>query len=146
MSWSEVSRRYVDTPPEFYTPEVWRKKADDKKQGSSDEVVDWLTVGKTQLNIGVHDAYQQFEKTVSDLYRKLLKAGVAPEQARMVLPQSMYTEWVWTGTLLSWVHFYKQRTDSHAQKEIQEFAEMFDEPLEGLYPVSWQALKENYTP
>ena len=131
MSWSEVSRRYVDDEPEFFTPEVWRKRASDKKQGSSNtETVD-MPINKRTLWGFAEETYLQ-----------LIKAGVAPEQARMVLPQSMYTEWVWTGSLLSWSHFIKLRTDSHAQKEIQDFANMFVPTLEQLFPVSWKALND----
>ena len=132
MSWSEVSRRYVDSPPEFYTPEVWRKRAIDKKQGSIEETINEPAFMRTAFN-----------KLVS-YYNEMLDDGVAPEMARMILPQSMYTEWVWTGTLLSWAHFVKQRTEEHAQKEIQEFASLFIPTLEKLYPVSWAALMKHY--
>lgn len=132
MSWSEVSRRYVDDEPELWWPTEWRKRAEDKKQGSSDETVPepWLLrsdVGELVLS-----------------YNELIDDGVAPELARIVLPMNMYTEWVWTGSLLSWAHFVKQRTESHAQKEIQEFASMFIPTLEEHYPVSWKALMREY--
>jgi thymidylate synthase (FAD) len=135
MDWSEVSRRYVDTEPEFFVPDIWRDRAKDKKQGS-------LETGTTEDIIGSKDHNQW----CLDYYQDLLDSDVAPEQARMVLPQSMYTEWVWTGSLLAWAHFIKLRTHEHAQKEIQDFAAMFVPTLEELYPVSWKALMKGYTP
>lgn len=170
MSWSEVSRRYVDSPPEFYTPEVWRKRASDKKQGSSDETVEYITkhdgwykdpyFDPTECPIGNHHTtYSEYSEEVPldveykyhcvdalHLYEDMINSGVAPEMARMVLPQSMYTEFVWTGTLLSWAHFVKQRTEGSSQQEIQEFAKMFVDHFKRLYPVSWEALMENYQP
>jgi thymidylate synthase (FAD) len=141
MSWSEVSRRYVDDEPEFFTPEVWRKRADDKKQGSSDEVVEdpyfpWVDYGSA-------GDYNKYIEVCLGGYKGLLEQGVAPEQARMVLPQSMYTEWHWTGSLLAWAHFIKLRTEGSAQKEIQDFAKMFVPTFEELYPTSWKALMEH---
>jgi thymidylate synthase (FAD) len=138
MSWSEVSRRYVTGDPEFYTPEVWRKAASDKKQGSQEESID--------KPFFVSNEYEKVIRHASAQYAWLLSRGVAPEQARIVLPQSMYTEWVWTGTLLAWAHFVKQRTEAHAQKEIQDFAKLFIPHLERLYPVSWEALMREYQP
>ena len=136
MSWSEVSRRYVTGDPEFYTPEVWRKAAANKKQGSQEESID--------KPFFVSNDYEKLIRRATAQYAWLLSRGVAPEQARMVLPQSMYTEWVWTGTLLAWAHFVKQRTEVHAQKEIQDFAKLFIPHLERLYPVSWEALVREY--
>jgi thymidylate synthase (FAD) len=145
MTWSEVSRRYVDDPPEFYTPEVWRKRADDKKQGSTDEpVTELVPLLGTYSSYTPEENYEDVVSFTSDIYSNMLESGVAPEQARMVLPQSMYTEWVWTGSLLSWAHFVKQRTYPDAQKEIQEFASLFIPTLEGLYPHSWSALMDFY--
>lgn len=135
MSWSEVSRRYVDTEPEFYTPEAWRKRADDKKQGSSAETI---------VIKGSVDSVGQFYSEMQTLYRNLINQGVCPEQARILMPQAQMTEWVWTGSLLSWVHFIKLRTAPDAQKEIQDFAKLFMPTLEELYPVSYKALTEKW--
>ena len=127
IEYNEVSRRYVDSDPEFYVPDVWRKKADNVKQGSSDEdseygvIVDYLDRVKFQ-------------------YQDMLEWGVAPEQARMILPQSMYTEVIATGNLYAWANMYIQRTDSHAQKETQDLAKQIGEIIQPLYPVSWEAL------
>ena len=127
IEYNEVSRRYVDSEPEFYVPDVWRKKAENVKQGSSGEdseygvIVDYLDRVKFQ-------------------YQDMLEWGVAPEQARMVLPQSMYTEVIATGNLYAWANLYIQRTDSHAQKETQDLAKQIGEIIKPLYPVSWAAL------
>ena len=275
MSWSEVSRRYVDSPPEFYKPTSWRGRAEDKKQGSSDKTVTYqgqegkcpncnvtfTSVNNRQIycssscqskayrkthqgwrvsklerlkgsaarrgleidlspedipmpescaylgltldyesssitdnspsvdridntkgyikgniqtisnkaNIMKHNASDEdllkFCKSVlalhggyilpqSDsvdelynnlkvLYKDMIDKGVCPEQVRMLMPQSQMVEWHWTGSLLSWAHFIKLRTEEHAQKEIRDFAAMFIPTFEELYPVSWKALCEN---
>lgn len=136
IEYNEVSRRYVDSEPEFYVPDVWRKKADNVKQGSSDEASLW--------NHGMGTGYREEEYEVMDavksLYKHMLETGVAPEQARMVLPQSMYTEVIATGNLYAWANLYTQRSDSHAQKETQDLAKQIGETIQPLYPVSWEAL------
>lgn len=146
MSWSEVSRRYVTDDPEFYRPYPWRKRADNKKQGSSNETVEscWNSLFMESQNI--EQVYEDFLGSCETTYANMLEAGVAPELARIVLPQAAYVEWIWTGSLLSWAHFVKQRTDEHAQKEIRDFAEAFVPHLEGLFPHSWTALMEHYSP
>ena len=93
LTWNEVSRRYVDMEPEFYTPDVWRGVAENKKQGSSEEEIDINPHGR------VVDEYQTVLRSAKWTYEHLLDLGVCPEQARMVLPQSMMTEWYWSGTL-----------------------------------------------
>ena len=149
IEYNEVSRRYVDSEPEFYVPDVWRKKAEDVKQGSSDESVDEIVVQGWMRSLPEHlkdsmdvsDAYDSvMQETVMCLYKDMLHAGVAPEQARMVLPQSMYTEVIATGNLYAWANLYIQRTDSHAQKETQDLANQIGEIIKPLYPVSWEAL------
>jgi thymidylate synthase (FAD) len=136
IEYNEVSRRYVDSEPEFYVPDVWRKKADNVKQGSSDEASLW--------NHGMGTGYREEEYEVMDavksLYKHMLEVGVAPEQARMVLPQSMYTEVIATGNLYAFANMYIQRSDSHAQKETQDLAKQIGEIIQPLYPVSWAAL------
>tara|TARA_R110000787_G_scaffold84612_2_gene181278 strand:+ start:9716 stop:10354 length:639 start_codon:yes stop_codon:yes gene_type:complete len=128
MVWNEVSRRYVDSEPEFYVPYDWRKRASNVKQGSSDEVVNRLW--------GLDTLYKQ-QLTV---YNRMLKVGVCPEQARMVLPQSMYTEWYWTGSLSAWARVCKLRLDEHTQKETQDVAKLLDKEMLSLYPISWKEL------
>ena len=151
MSWSEESRRYITTEPEFFWPDKWRKKAENVKQGSSDEEV------KTYGHVwGFDYAEEDFRATdtIQDsaeyvlahcvtTYNKMLEAGVAPELARMILPQNMYVTWVWTGSLLSFVHMIKERSADGAQKETRDFAVMVAEVIEPLYPVSYKALMEN---
>lgn len=152
FSWSEESRRYVKTSPEFYWPDKWRKAADNVKQGSSDEEVALVTHYEyTTLPEGNKVTSQVAPRNLAEgavqwsvlCYNELLAGGVAPEQARMVLPQNMYTTWMWTGSLLAWVQMLKQRLDSHTQKETRDFAQMVDKIVAELYPVSYKALMEN---
>lgn len=132
MSWNEVSRRYVDSEPEFFYPDEWRKKPDGSiKQGSG---------GKHLDSNGWQDEYDQAVQYALDTYNSMLDAGIAPEQARMVLPQSMMTQVVWTGSLMAFAHVYKLRVDSHAQVEAQEFAKELDKVVRPLFPTSWAAL------
>lgn len=129
LSWNEVSRRYVDNEPEFYFPEYWRKKADNVKQGSSDEIANY--------NGQMADAavkYLSFE------YAAMLKAGVCPEQARMILPQNMMTEFIWSGSLYAFARVCNLRLDSHTQRETQEVAKMISEISNELFPESWKVL------
>jgi len=136
IEYNEVSRRYVDSEPEFYVPDVWRKKADNVKQGSSEEAVEHLDLHEFEDG----GYYYTYYDVLLGEYKRLLDEGVAPEQARMVLPQSMYTEVIATGNLYAWANMYIQRTDSHAQKETQELAKQIGEVVKPLYPVSWAAL------
>lgn len=140
FSYNEVSRRYVDSEPEFYMPDVWRKRADNVKQGSSGEGVDIHIYHGTNGKNGCEYPYGDSVEIALETYEHMLKCGVCPEQARMVLPQSMYTEYYVTGSLAAWVRAYKQRTDPHAQKEIQELAKQWGEIIEPLFPVSWKEL------
>ena len=132
IEYNEVSRRYVDSEPEFYVPDVWRKKADNVKQGSSDESVDYATMPS--------NLPAQAMEYMGEVYQRMLEEGIAPEQARMVLPQSMYTEVIATGNLYAWANLYIQRNDSHAQKETQDLAKQIGEIIQPLYPVSWKEL------
>lgn len=130
---NEVSRRYVDDEPEFYTPKVWRARADNKKQGSADA----LGVNSSMKSEGVTSTAWSYARHA---YSELLARGVAPEQARMVLPQATMTEWYWTGSLAAWARFYKQRTDEHAQAETGDVARVAGSIIAPLFPVSWVAL------
>ena len=138
IEYNEVSRRYVDSEPEFYVPDVWRKKADNVKQGSSDDSVESMVFGFSECH--PKEGYGTLLDYVAASYQDMLRAGVAPEQARMVLPQSMYTEVIATGNLYAWANLYIQRSDSHAQKETQDLAKQIGEIIQPLYPVSWEAL------
>lgn len=131
--WSEVSRRYVDEKPRHYTPEVWRKKAENVKQGSSEDAHPWQYV--------IHERYKESCKQAEWTYNWMIEGGVCPEQARMVLPQSMMTEWIWTGSLYGWANVYNQRKPgSHAQREVWPFASALADHMARLFPVSWEAL------
>jgi thymidylate synthase (FAD) len=132
FSYNEVSRRYVDDKPEFYIPDGWRQKADNKKQGSMEELV--------ASNKQMCDLYAELINFVSVTYAAMLEYNVAPELARMVLPQSMYTEYFVTGSLAAFARAYKLRSEEHAQKEIQDLAVEWDKLIRPLFPVSWAAL------
>ena len=139
FTYNEVSRRYVDDAPEFFTPDVWRSKPEGSiKQGSgSDEVTEILNeCVDLKLTVDKHNEY------ALGLYNDMLASNVAPEQARMVLPQSMYTEYYVTGSLSAWARAYKQRIDAHAQVEIQDLAKQWCEIIAPLYPKSWEALTD----
>ncbi len=129
---NEVSRRYVDDAPEFFKPEVWRSRPEGSvKQGSGD-----VHPNSDQF----HQEYRHALHACFDCYQSMIEEGVAPELARMVLPQSMYTSYYVTGSLAAFARFYNQRSDSHAQVEIQQLAEQVNEIIAPLYPVSWAAL------
>ena len=138
LPWNEVSRRYVDDEPEFFIPEVWRKRADNVKQGSSEEFfsAEGYASGKT-----IHQkACEQVSLIALDCYERMLELGVCPEQARMVLPQNTMTEWIWSGSLGAFADMCRLRLDSHSQKETREVAEKVAESLRKLFPVSFDAL------
>jgi len=144
---NEVSRRYVDDTPEFYVPEVWRSRPEGSvKQGSGsaiDYFLDDYDDKSSSPCVGISCTsldYKAFCELCLTYYNSMLGDGVAPEQARMVLPQSMYTSYYITGSLAAYARMVKQRTDPHAQVEIQELAKMVDEVIKPLYPVSWEAL------
>jgi thymidylate synthase (FAD) len=131
---NEVSRRYVTYEPEIYTP-LWRSSpTNGAKQGSSGPIEDLDTC------IKLRQEYDGVAKECLDLYNKLLADGVAPEQARSILPQGTYTEFVWTGSLYAFARVYNLRIDAHAQWEIQEYAKAIDKLIAPLFPVSWQTL------
>lgn len=135
FSYNEISRRYVDSEPEFFWPDKWRGRAKDKKQGSSDEEVN--------LSLVLEYTPEDHIKNSLELYEYMLRAGVAPEQVRMILPQNMYTEFYMSGNLRAWAHFLALRLDGHAQKEVQDVAKMVEEILAPLFPVSMKALMDN---
>ena len=140
--WNEVSRRYVDSPPEFYVPDVWRGKAKDKKQGSSGTVFSEATLVRTDYNTYDGYTYRELNYVALEVYKDLLADGVAPEQARMVLPQSMMTEWYWTGNLYAFAKMFISRTDPHTQLETQQVAQMIGNIIQPLFPISWKALTQ----
>tara|TARA_Y100000593_G_scaffold39531_1_gene76353 strand:+ start:570 stop:1241 length:672 start_codon:yes stop_codon:yes gene_type:complete len=137
LCWNEVSRRYVDHPPEFYHPEEWRGRPVDKKQGSSDETIAWLS-REERVGSEVHKA----ERHSAELYQRMITAGISPEQARMVLPQSMMTEWYWSGSLYAFARVCNLRCKPDTQEETRKIAWMIDEHARQLFPVSWAALRD----
>lgn len=134
LTWNEISRRYVDSEPEFFEPNVWRGVADNKKQGSSDEEID------INPHNGMVNDYQLATQQAKWTYEELLRKGVCPEQARMVLPQSMITEWYWSGTLYAFARVCNLRCKPDAQQETREIANMIDKECGKLFPISWSAL------
>jgi len=131
---NEVSRRYVTFEPEIYVP-LWRNApTDGAKQGSSGAIEDM------DLCIRLRQEYDTIAKECLDLYSKLIQDGVAPEQARSILPQGTYTEFVWTGSLYAFARVYNLRIDAHAQWEIQEYAKAIDKIIAPIFPVSWHTL------
>lgn len=135
LVWNEVSRRYVDSNPCYFLPEEWRKRADNVKQGSSEDVCIWLN-REERISSRVLDLYEQ----IDDLYTEMLEAGVCPEQARMILPQSMMTEWIWSGSLYAFTKMVILRKDAHAQKETREIAALIGEHLFNNFPFSYSSL------
>ena len=127
LRWNEVSRRYVDDEPEFYVPEVWRGRSADKKQGSEGVAVTFVSDW---------DTYNHSLK----IYNDLLGDGVAPEQARMVLPQSTITEWYWSGSLDAFADMCRLRCASDTQYETRLVADNINGEMRKLFPVSWDAL------
>ena len=140
---NEVSRRYVDNPPEFYHPKFRERPSRGMKQGSSGWLESNDVGGETSGGVSIeplYEAYNHLMRQAESVYEDLLSLNVAPEQARFVLPQAMYTEWFWTGSLAAYGRFYKQRIDDHAQWEIQQYAEAVGKILEPLFPISWNEL------
>jgi len=129
---NEVSRRYVDSPPEFYKPPVWRGRAENVKQGSAEA-----------LDIGAADSSSGSNWVALDTYYRLLAANVAPEMARMVLPQSMMTSWWWSGSLDAFAAMCALRCKDDTQWETRQIADQISKEMEALYPVSWKALMDN---
>jgi len=132
MVWNEISRRYVTEEPEFYQPDFWRKAADNVKQGSSDEIISNNNDWRLEYSDVCVQAVEQYNFMISE--------GICAEQARMILPQATMTEWFWTGNLYSFANVFIQRTDSHAQREVQSVAHQIGDIIEPLFPVSWPAL------
>lgn len=128
---SEESRRYISTRPEYFVPEYFREKAANVKQGSG--------ASHTHNDIWI-ERYKEHCDRAIQLYEDMISSGICPEQARFILPQGCEVNWVWTGSLYAYANFYNQRSDSHAQKEIQELADQVDKIIAPLFPVAWAAL------
>lgn len=152
FTYNEVSRRYVDDAPEFYTPDEWRSRPSGSvKQGSGEGIITAILRPQifsvyqkdskvVEREVDIQTAYEEVVRKCTLLYNDMIKTGVAPEQARMVLPQSMMTSYYVTGSLYAFARAYKQRIDAHAQKEIRDLAMQWDTIIRPLFPVSWSAL------
>lgn len=130
LRWNEISRRYVDEEPEFYVPEQWRGRSADKKQGSDGIVTDINPLFVSDMKVNALEDYNY-----------LLSQGVCPEQARMVLPQNMMTEWHWSGSLDALADMCALRCKADTQYETQLVANQIDEKMSELFPASWEALR-----
>jgi thymidylate synthase (FAD) len=135
LRWNEISRRYVDDEPEFYVPDVWRGRSADKKQGSDGVVT-------LYEDDPMRQAYPPTEMNgfILETYEYLLDQGVAPEQARMLLPQSTMTEFYWSGSLDAFAAMCVLRLKNDTQFETRLVAQQIDEVMSSLFPVSWKAL------
>lgn len=154
-SWNERSMRYKDSVIDVFVPDMFRGRPDKLHDGSTD-----LDVGNNGTDFNVQEYTEDglhlrnrsllinelYEKAISDavqIYETLVSSGLAPEQARFIIPQGMITRWVWTGSLYGWYSVYKQRSSEHAQYEVREFARQLDEQMSKLFPIAWQALKDS---
>jgi thymidylate synthase (FAD) len=133
LVWNEVSRRYVDFPPEIYKPTAWRGRPVNSKQGSDGEVELGQTID--------HNLETTMESCLI-LYNTMIEKGVAPEQARMVLPQSMMTEWIWSGTLYAFARVCNLRCKSDTQKETQDVAIQIHALADEAFPYCWKYLRK----
>ena len=131
LAWNEVSRRYVDFPPELYKPETWRGRPKNSKQGSDGEI---------KLDQTIEYSMESAMESCLITYNTLLEKGVAPEQARMVLPQSMMTEWYWSGTLYAFSRVCNLRCKPDTQKETRDVADDINKLCDSKFPRSWKAL------
>ena len=133
LIWNEVSRRYVDFPPEFFTPNAWRGKPKNSKQGSD---------GIVEMSQDDEMMYASTMLQCEELYNRLLKKGIAPEMARMVLPQNMYTEWYWSGSLYAFARVCNLRCAKDTQIETQNIANQIDTIAGQKFPISWKYLRK----
>ena len=143
--WNERSMRYKDSVIDVYVPDMFRGRPDNLHSGSADIDVSGQVVDEGWDGNGV--TVEQLYKTVTNqclyFYNELVKAGLAPEQARFVLPQGMITRWIWTGSLYGWYEVWRQRSSEHAQYEARLFSSQLDTHMSSLFPIAWEALKEN---
>ena len=132
LAWNEVSRRYVNSEPEFYLPDYWRKSATNVKQGSSEESI--------RGSDNYMEAAERYVRELNSLYNGMIQGGICAEQARMMLPQNTMTEWIWSGSLYAFARVCNLRLDSHTQKETQEIAKQISDYMIELFPESWNVL------
>jgi len=152
LRWNEISRRYVDDEPEFYEPREWRGRSADKNQGS-DGVVDVIDISGPDFGSDGEEYYEydecppqqiaeMSEEAALRTYKHLIRGGVAPEQARMVLPQSTMTEWYWSGSLDAFADMCNLRCKTDTQVETRVVADQISDQMLELFPVSWEALHD----
>lgn len=138
LAWNEESRRYIDEEPEFFFPQVWRGRPEGSiKQGSAGTVERFEHEDGTFIVAGVAE---HVCKDALTAYNRLIDGGVAPEQARMILPQNTMTNWIWSGSLMAFARVCNLRLDPHAQAETREVAVEIDSRMNALFPVSWKEL------
>jgi thymidylate synthase (FAD) len=133
LVWNEVSRRYVDYQPELYEPKQWRGRPKNSKQGSDGEI---------ELDKNEQFRLKNTMEQCLIIYNSLIEMNVAPEQARMVLPQSMMTEWYWSGTLYAFARVCQLRCAKDTQEETREIADQISELCAEHFPISWKYLKK----
>ena len=133
LRWNEVSRRYKTHEPEFYEPH-WRSKPENSKQGSG---------GPMEISLDTEMMYYATIRNALTTYDKMIKEGVAPEQARAILPQNMMTSWVWSGSLDAFADMCRLRCAHDTQYETRLVATEIDVVMENEFPVSWSALMES---
>jgi thymidylate synthase (FAD) len=132
LVWNEVSRRYVSFPAELYEIKEWRGRPENSKQGSA---------GAVELDPTMRHNLETYNQQALILYNALIEKGIAPEQARSVLPQSMMTEWIWSGTLYAFARVCNLRCAKDSQEETQQVARQIDTICKEKFPVSWKYLR-----
>lgn len=153
LVWNEISRRYVDSPPEFFYPDNWRKRNVDKKQGShEDEFVEEISYihpymgdlrgEKIEIKESVNTRAKFLISQAVSVYMEMLEAGVCPEQARMILPQNTYTEWYWSGSLIAFARVCNLRLKKDTQLETRIIAQQISDIAAACFPISWQYLRK----
>lgn len=149
FSFNERSMRYRDSVIDIFTPDMFRGRPEKLHDGSTDVDVSEVGTGVffeegdgEYKEFGIKELYIDAITDAVKNYDILVASGLAPEQARFVLPQGMITRWIWTGSLYGWFEVYRQRSSEHAQYEVREFAKQLDEQMEGLFPIAWKALKD----
>jgi len=140
LRWSEISRRYVDEDPEIYEPVIWRGRSKDKKQGSHGDITDYAMNFVWWDDYKLGDQIEFYNKGVIAMYNRMIEIGIAPEQARMVLPQSMMTEWYWSGSLDAFADMCRLRMAEDTQYESRIVANQISDIMLKHFPVSWAAL------
>ena len=135
FAWNEVSRRYVSDEPEFWLPYIFRQKADNVKQGSSEDPILDPALEYSRWETHYRRCLEHYNAMVNEM-------NMCPEQARAYLPQSMMTEWIWTGSLYAWSRMYNLRSDQHAQREVRFYANRVADICRKYFPLSWEALSD----